>query len=73
MRSVLSPLLASRAANRQAWTFLKKNWDYLSPRVGAMGISRLVEATGALPVEEFERLIQSELARAARTAGRSAN
>jgi len=33
------------------WSFLKDNWSDIAPRIGSMGISRLVEATGALPHE----------------------
>ncbi len=51
LRSVLAPMLGRRQTQLQAWSFLKKNWQKLGPRVGAMGISRLVEATGALPPE----------------------
>jgi puromycin-sensitive aminopeptidase len=49
LRSVLSPMLSSRHCQMQAWAFLKKEWKKIGPRIGAMGISRLVEATGALP------------------------
>jgi puromycin-sensitive aminopeptidase len=51
LRSVLVPLLSRRQTQLIAWAFLKKNWKQIGPRIGAMGISRLVEATGALPPE----------------------
>jgi alanyl aminopeptidase len=49
LRSVIAPMLGRRQTQLQAWAFLKKNWGKIGPRIGAMGISRLVEATGALP------------------------
>jgi puromycin-sensitive aminopeptidase len=51
LRTVLTPLLTRRATQRETWAFLKKSWTTLGPRVGLMGVSRLVEATGALPVD----------------------
>jgi puromycin-sensitive aminopeptidase len=51
LRTVLMPLIGRRATQRRTWDFLKSNWETLSPRVGLMGISRLVEATGSLPVD----------------------
>lgn len=48
LRVVLSPMLGGRDTQKITWAFLKKNWKKIGPRVGAMGISRLVEATGAL-------------------------
>lgn len=49
LRAVIVPLLGRRETQRETWEFLKKRWADIGPRVGAMGISRLVEATGALP------------------------
>jgi puromycin-sensitive aminopeptidase len=49
LRAVLGALLGRPAAQEATWTFLKARWDDLAPRVGAMGLARLVEATGALP------------------------
>lgn len=54
LRVVLAPMLGSRDTQRTAWAFLKKHWKQIGPRVGAMGISRLVEATSALPPELSE-------------------
>ncbi|MCC6811265.1 MAG: M1 family metallopeptidase [Deltaproteobacteria bacterium] len=51
LRSVLVPMLSRRQTQLAAWAFLKKQWKHIGPRIGAMGISRLVEATGALPPE----------------------
>jgi puromycin-sensitive aminopeptidase len=51
LRTLLGPMLANRESQQAAWEFLKKNWKTLAPRVGSMGISRLIEATGALPFE----------------------
>ena len=51
LRAVIVPLLGRRETQRETWAFLKKRWSEIGPRVGAMGISRLVEATGALPSE----------------------
>ncbi len=48
LRTVLVPMLARPATQALTWRFLKKNWVTISPKIGAMGISRLVEATGAL-------------------------
>jgi puromycin-sensitive aminopeptidase len=49
LRSVLVPLLSRRATQKQTWIFLQKNWQAIGPRIGGMGMARLVEATGALP------------------------
>jgi hypothetical protein len=46
---VLVPLLSRRATQKQTWVFLQKNWQAIGPRIGGMGMARLVEATGALP------------------------
>jgi puromycin-sensitive aminopeptidase len=51
LRLVLVNMISRRASGRATWDFVKKNWAHLGPRVGSMGVSRLVEATGALPVE----------------------
>ena len=50
-RTVLTPLLWSRHTARRAWTFLRDNWTTLAQRMGSMGIARLVESTGSLPME----------------------
>jgi puromycin-sensitive aminopeptidase len=52
LRSLLVPLLARRPSQQLAWAFLKRHWAKIGPRVGGMGIARLVEATGALPASE---------------------
>ncbi|HET6346696.1 MAG TPA: M1 family metallopeptidase, partial [Myxococcota bacterium] len=49
LRVVLSSMLSRRANSERTWEFLKKHWKALAPRVGAMGLSRLVESTGSLP------------------------
>ncbi len=56
LRAVLEPLLWRRETQKQTWKFLQKNWKVIGPRVGGMGISRLVEATGALPPELEEEV-----------------
>ena len=45
---VLSQLLGQRHAQQHAWRYLKANWKTLRARVGDMGISRVVEAVGAM-------------------------
>ncbi|MBI4818160.1 MAG: M1 family metallopeptidase [Deltaproteobacteria bacterium] len=45
---VLGQLLASRHAEVLAWAHTKSRWADLRKRVGDMGLSRLVEAVGAL-------------------------
>lgn len=54
LRTVLTPLLAKRASQQATWAFLKRHWRTLSLKVGTMGVSRLVEATGSLPVQMRE-------------------
>ncbi|MEZ4270770.1 MAG: M1 family aminopeptidase [Myxococcota bacterium] len=76
LRSVLVPMLSRRATQLATWDFIKKHWKDIGPRVGSMGIARLVEATGALPahlrsevirffdenpVEEAQRALQKAL------------
>ncbi|MBN1961420.1 MAG: M1 family metallopeptidase [Deltaproteobacteria bacterium] len=51
LRLVLIPLLTRNATQRTVWEFVKQHWQDIGTRVGLMGVSRLVEATGALPVE----------------------
>jgi puromycin-sensitive aminopeptidase len=53
LRLVLAPMLGSRHAGRPTWAFLKRSWKAIAPRVGAMGMARLVEATGSLPTELY--------------------
>ncbi|MBI2375548.1 MAG: M1 family metallopeptidase [Deltaproteobacteria bacterium] len=45
---VLGQLLSSRHSEDLAWTHTKGTWAELRKRVGDMGLSRLVEAVGAL-------------------------
>ncbi|MBI5508347.1 MAG: M1 family metallopeptidase [Deltaproteobacteria bacterium] len=54
LRLVLAPMLGSRQSGRDTWTFLKTHWTALAPKVGAMGLARLVEATGGLPVDLYD-------------------
>jgi len=49
LRLILAPLLRRRETQQRTYQFLKKHWSTIVPRVGAMGISRLVETLGALP------------------------
>lgn len=51
LRTVLGSMLGRRHSSRVTWNFLKQHWVDLAPKVGAMGIARLVEATGAIPVD----------------------
>ena len=51
LRLVLAPMLSSHHSARLTWLFLKKNWKAIAPRIGSMGMARLVEATGALPLD----------------------
>jgi puromycin-sensitive aminopeptidase len=52
VRVVLGALLSKRASSMHAWKFLKKHWEALAPRVGSMGMARLVEGLGALDSEK---------------------
>ena len=75
LRSVLAPMLSSRAAGRAVWSFLTENWQELAPRIGAMSIAGLVEATGALPLslrDEVESFFVSHPVEEARRAVRKA-
>jgi puromycin-sensitive aminopeptidase len=47
--SILSQLLGTRHARLATWDHLRAHWDALKPRVGDMGVSRVVEAVGSLP------------------------
>lgn len=46
---ILNRFLANPRCQERTWTFLEQEWQHIAPRVGGMGISRLVEAMGALP------------------------
>ena len=49
---LLSQLLSARHGRLPAWQFLKQQWSALRPRIGDMGISRVVESVGRLPASE---------------------
>jgi len=49
LRTVLAPMLARRPSQTLTWRFLKSSWHDVAPKIGAMGLARLVEALGALP------------------------
>ena len=49
LRTVVSSLLSRRKSGPATWKWLRQHWARIAPMVGAMGIARLVEATGALP------------------------
>lgn len=49
LRVIISPLLANRQTHAATWKFLRKHWQKIAPRIGAMGLARLVESTGNLP------------------------
>ncbi|MEZ0310589.1 MAG: M1 family metallopeptidase [Myxococcota bacterium] len=51
LRVVIAPMLSRKATQRGAWEFLKKHWSAIGPRVGSMGVARLVESTGSLPAD----------------------
>ena len=54
---VLGQLLASHHGRRAAWRFLRDRWEDIRPRVGDMGISRVVEALGRLPGDERAEVV----------------
>ncbi len=56
LRVVLVPLLSRRTTQMATWRFIQKNWAQIGPRVGAMGMARLVESTGALPFAERDNI-----------------
>lgn len=49
LRVLISPMLANRQTHAATWSFLRKHWKQIAPRIGAMGLARLVESTGSLP------------------------
>lgn len=49
---ILGQLLASHHGRLPAWRFLRETWSDVRPRVGDMGIFRVVEALGRLPGTE---------------------
>ncbi|MEO1337139.1 MAG: ERAP1-like C-terminal domain-containing protein, partial [Myxococcota bacterium] len=50
--AVLAQLLGTHHGRRAAWQALQSSWEALRPRIGDMGISRVVEAIGRLPASE---------------------
>lgn len=46
--SVLGQLLGTLHGQETAWAYLREHWSELRDRVGDMGVSRVVEATGRL-------------------------
>jgi puromycin-sensitive aminopeptidase len=56
VRTILSAMLSHRHSQLLAWKFLQKHWRSIAPLVGVMGLSRLIEATGALPATQKARL-----------------
>ncbi len=55
---VLGQLLASRHAQQSAWRFFKDRWHDLRSRVGDLGVSRVVEAVGRLPIHHREDVVR---------------
>ncbi|MCK5691023.1 ERAP1-like C-terminal domain-containing protein, partial [Myxococcota bacterium] len=51
IRTLIQLMLGNPEIAPATWRFMKKNWADLEPRVGSMGLGRLVEATAALPLE----------------------
>ena len=49
-------MLGSRGSSLRAWRFLRRHWERLGPRLGAMGIARLVETTGCLPAAKADEV-----------------
>jgi hypothetical protein len=56
VRTILSVMLARRHSQLLAWKFLQRRWRSIAPLVGVMGLSRLIEATGALPSTQKMKL-----------------
>ncbi|MCC7382437.1 MAG: M1 family metallopeptidase [Deltaproteobacteria bacterium] len=56
--AVLSQLLGLRHAQLAAWTHLTTGWEALKKRVGDMGVSRVVEAVGALPFARRAEIVR---------------
>ncbi len=56
VRTILCTMLARRHSQLLTWTFIQRNWPTITPLVGIMGLSRLIEATGALPPQQKARL-----------------
>lgn len=49
MGAILGQMLGSLHGQGAAWLYLQAHWTTLHERVGDMGVSRVVEATGRLP------------------------
>ncbi len=49
MGAILGQMLATLHGQNAAWQYLQDHWATLHERVGDMGVSRVVEATGRLP------------------------
>ncbi|HWP35285.1 MAG TPA: M1 family metallopeptidase, partial [Thermodesulfobacteriota bacterium] len=46
---MLQQLLQQRAAAAETWAFLKTHWAALEPRLGPLGLNRVIRATTGLP------------------------
>ena len=57
MGGIVSQLLASHHGRLPAWRYLCGSWSELRPRIGDMGISRVVEAVGRLPGTERNEIV----------------
>lgn len=57
MASILGQLLAAPHAGVRSWHALKAHWQEIRPRVGDMGISRVVEALGRLSATERDDIV----------------
>ena len=54
---LLSQLLGGYHSRLVAWRFLQDEWSALRPRIGDMGISRVVEAVGRLPASSRAEVV----------------
>jgi puromycin-sensitive aminopeptidase len=55
--SIMGQLLSTREGQELAWAYLKSSWETLRTRVGDMGLSRVVEAVGALKASHREDIV----------------
>ena len=55
--TVISQLLGTLHGQAQAWQHLRDNWGPLQGQIGDMGISRVVEAVGALRYEHRQEIV----------------
>ncbi len=56
--TIISQLLGSLHGQEHAWTYLRENWGPLQKQIGDMGISRVVEAVGALDISHRDSIVE---------------